>query len=66
MGSELDRDLRPGVPGAHDEHCSFLNLGWVAVLLGVELDDALIQLACECRNPRVVERAGSHDHVLGE
>ena len=37
----------PGVPGAHNEHCSFLNLGWVAVLLGVELDDALIKLACE-------------------
>ena len=47
MWSELDRDLRPGVPGAHDQHCSFLNLGWFAVLPGVELDDALIQLACE-------------------
>src|SRR6188508_2827353 len=66
MGSELDGDLRTGVPGAHDEHRTLLNLGWVAVLLGVELDDALIQLACESWNFRVVEGAGGHDRVLGE
>src|SRR5688572_13811610 len=66
MASELDGDLRPGVPGANDEHCAFLNLRWVAVLLRVELDDALIQLACQRRNSRIVEGAGRHDHVLGE
>lgn len=66
LESELHRDLRPGVPGAHDEHGAFLNLRWVAVLLGVELDDALMQLGRECRNPRGVERAGRHDDVLGE
>src|SRR5687768_14249376 len=47
MRSELDGDLRSGVAGAHDEHGAFLNLGWVAALLRVELDDALIQIACE-------------------
>src|SRR5512145_1545511 len=66
MRSELDGDLRSGVAGAHDEHSSLLNLGRIAVLLRVELDDALIQLACERRNSRVVEGAGRHDDVLGE
>jgi hypothetical protein len=41
-------------------------LGWVAVLLGVELDDAFVELACERRGPGVVRGAGSHDHVLRE
>ena len=66
MRSEFHRDLRPGVPRTHDQDGPLLNLRRVAVLLGVELDDLLIQLACECRNPRSMERAGGDDNVLGE
>ena len=66
MASDLHGNLRPGVPGAHDQHCAFLNLGRVAILLRVELDDASIQLARERRNSRIVVGAGRHDYVLGE
>ena len=37
----------PEFPAARDEHSSFLNVGRIAVFLGVELDDALIEFACE-------------------
>ena len=49
VGSELDCDLGAGVAGAHHQHPAFLDLGRVAVLLGVELDDALVELPCERR-----------------
>ena len=37
----------PELPAPTTSTAPFLNLGWVAVLLGVELDDALIELARE-------------------
>jgi len=66
VASEFDGYLGAGVAGAHHQHSPFLDLGWVAVLLGVELDDVLVELACERRHFGVVIGARSHDHVLGE
>ena len=35
-------------------------------ILGMELDDARVELACERRDPGVVRGAGGHDHVFGD
>jgi hypothetical protein len=66
VGSEFDGYLRAGVASAHDQHSPFLDLRRVTVLLGMELDAALLELARERRDPGTVIGAGSHDHVLGE
>ena len=56
----------PELPAPTTSTAALLDLGWVAVLLGMELDDALVELACERRDPGIVRGAGRDDHVLGE
>jgi hypothetical protein len=66
VGCEIDGDLRARVAGAHHQHAPFLDWGGVTVLLRVELDDALVELARERRNPGVGIGTSRYDRVRSE
>ena len=62
---ELGGDLGAGVAGAHDERCAVAQLRRIAVLAGVQLDDAGVQLGGEAGHPGRPVRAGCRDDAVG-
>jgi len=62
---ELLGDLAPGRAGADDEHSAWRELVGVAVLVGVELDDAGWQFGAQRGGVRLLIGAGGDDHVVG-
>ena len=64
-GRELERDLRPRVAGPHDQDVAVPQLGRVAVLGGVELDDAGVELGGEGGHPGALVVGHRHHHVVG-
>ena len=61
----LDRDLAARVPCSDDEHRPLSELSGAAVLAGVELDDARVELGRERRQPGNAVACHRNDHVLG-
>ena len=61
---ELDGDLGPGVPGAHHKNPARLELGRIAVLAGVQLNDVGVEIGTQSRHSRGAIGAGGHDHVV--
>ena len=61
---DLDGDLAARVSGSDDEHAPFLELRGVAVLAGVELDDAWVELIGECGYPGDLVASHRDDDVV--
>ena len=57
-------DLEPGVPPSHDEHLAIGQLGRVAVVSAMDLDDRVVEVARNGRNEGDLERAGRNDDLL--
>ena len=55
----------PELPGPDDEDASLPELGEVAVLAGVQLEDVGAELARARRHPRALVGRHRHDHVVG-
>ena len=52
----LQGDLGPRVGGAYDQDAALLQLGWIPVFAGMQLDDARIELAGEGGDPGALVR----------
>jgi hypothetical protein len=64
-GGELEGDLRPRVARADHQDGAVLELGGVAVVGRVQLDDAGVELAGEVGHPGPLVVGHRHHHVVG-
>jgi hypothetical protein len=64
-GHEVLGDLTPRGPGANDEDCSRRQVGWIAVLAGVDLEDAPHGGCKRLWDGRALIRTGCDHHVRG-
>jgi hypothetical protein len=62
---DIQGDIGSRVTGAHHEDTAVTQLDRVAVFMGMQLNDAGIELGGERRLARALEAAHGHDHVVG-
>ena len=62
---DLNADIRAGISYANDEHTSFLQLGRVAVIVGMQLHDVGTKFLGKCRPLGVLIICHGYHYLVG-